>query len=232
MVVSKNTLKKKNKPSQAKAAKPKPKKIYTMSHPLVKELVKLSKTVGLSGKKSRNIPFFPVDWAKGTQCPTFRLYTDQTLLTTTGAGVLDTVFQIRGDNYLNMTDIAAVFDEYRPVRAELEYIPLQNVTAYNGSGFSWRGWSVGVVDYDDVTALTSYAGGLAYDTHKNFQIVDRERWNVKFDFVPDQEWTDTATLTTAFASVKVYGSGSTGLANSQDYGSFVGWCEFQFRTQK
>ncbi len=180
--------------------------------------------------KRSEIPFWDALFGKGTQAPGFRLYMSTQTITITASTAYTSVIKVELDQYLNYADLANVFDEYRPLRAMIEFVPNQQVIAATTT-FST---GVAAIDYDDTAALGSLDGAAAYDTHKFFQyvglagIAKPTRWNVDFDWLPDEQWLTTATANSPFATWKPYIGSSHGLSTSA-VGIVTGWCDFQFR---
>ncbi len=154
----------------------------------------------------KDIPWFDSVFKKGTQIPTLTLHRIQDDVTLVASTEYKNTFAISLDKYNNTTELAAVFDEYRPLHANLFYHAYQ--IAFN-SFFVSTSLAVGSIDYDDSAAPTSRASLVAYDTRKFFQIVQMSgkvsvpHWNIAFDWVPDTEWLTMATVTTSFAALKV-----------------------------
>lgn len=165
---------------------------------------------------------------KGTQNPVLRLHTTQNQLASSGAGVINTVQFLSLGQILGFGDWNNVFDEYRFIRARFEYIPYSKgaLMPITTTTFALMAPIVGMVDYEDSTALTSFASGLGYQTAKVFAPNERCVWDVDLDWSPDTDWTSSQTTGTVFASVKFYGNN---LTFSQAYGALYGWIDVQFR---
>ncbi len=180
--------------------------------------------------KRSEIPFWDALFGKGTQAPGFRLYMTTQTITVTASTAYSSVIKIELDQYLNYSDLANVFDEYRPLEAMLEFVPNQQVIA----AASTTSTMVAAIDYDDTAAAGSTDAVAAYDTHKFFQYVGLTgvakptRWNIKFDWLPDEQWLTTATANSPFATWKPYLGSTHGLSTSA-VAIVTGWCDFQFR---
>lgn len=189
-------------------------------------------------KLHREIPFNISSFMKGTQYPTLRLYQQRVLINTTAATVVNSVIQATAASFLNFADLANIFDEYRPIRGELYVYNMYHNFQPNAAIGSPAAPAVGVIDYNDTTALASYDAGLSYDTHRIFVVYPTvitsppkpNRWPLRFEELPDQEWIPTSTDTTAFASLKLYADG-TDIFNASRVLMTTGWMDFQFRGQ-
>jgi hypothetical protein len=193
------------------------------SHNLFKMIVNPPKEYRL--KRAREIPYLPIEWGKGTQIPTFRLYSDFTLVTSSAGNVINTVISIDAAQFSFFSSAATIFDEYRPIRGGVQLDTLLASTQRNGV-------IVGVIDYDDATALTTTQLANHFDTKKIVNLERKEkpyRWAVMFDATPDKNWLTTATTNTLFAAWKAYGNSSGGVPASTDVALVSCWIDFQFR---
>lgn len=189
-------------------------------------------------KLHREIPFNISSFMKGTQYPTLRLYQQQVLINTTAATAVNSVIQATAASFLNFADLANIFDEYRPIRGELYVYNIQSNFIPSAAVGVQCVPAVGVIDYNDTTALASFDAGLSYDTHKVFILYPTtilnppkpNRWTMKFEELPDQEWIPSSTDTTAFASLKLYAAG-TDIYTATRVLMTTGWMDFQFRGQ-
>ncbi len=186
-----------------------------------------------------DIPFNWSEFFKGTQAPTLRLYMSRNVLAATTATNITQTYSMTAAQFQDFSDLAAVFDEYRPIGGEIYYVPgswpVFTIGATHQANLET---SIGVIDYDNATALASFNEGLEYDTKKWFNLVSATgetaektitRWPVQFERLPDQEWLDTATTSTAFAVFKMFTDGNDITFSNSRVGSFCGWMDFQFR---
>lgn len=180
----------------------------------------------------RDIPFWGAIFGKGTQVPTFRLYFANSSVSCTASTAMAFTKDFRLDVSLNYSSLTALFEEYRPLRGQFEYSPTQTNSTVGAGAVNTN--CVGIIDYVSTSALTTFDEGLAHDTHKVFQvagvtsIAKRVEWNVKFDFIPDEQWVSTGTVTTVFASLKFYLENDHGLGSAK-LGKVFGWADYQFR---
>lgn len=137
----------------------------------------------------------------GTQQPTFRLRTGFTTLTTTATPNLVTVIGMDSSGITQWTGLAAIFDEYRILKAKLHVQP-----TYQSFGASATAIAampvICVVDYDDATALSSLTNAIQYDTARTLYMGAS---NCKTHIVearpegqPDLAWVTTASPTIPF----------------------------------
>ncbi len=199
-----------------------------------RKLGELRSKVGESPLGQNGIPFKWASFFKGTQAPTIRLYQMRGDVGDTNATANNFVLSIQASIFTNFSDLANVFDEYRPIRGEIFFHCSYTGVAANPQQTRP---TVGVVDYDDATALASFDAGLSYDTKRIFDRVcfphqaksEDVSWPIKFDWVPDMEWLTTSTTNTAFATLKLYTNSTDVGSTVTSTGFFYGWVEFQFR---
>lgn len=183
-----------------------------------------------ASRRREDIPFMPVDWGHGTQIPTIRMYLESGQVTSSAGSIVNTVYSINADSLITFSSLAAFFDEYRFIKGKIKYQPL--VFSVDAGGvYNSAGCAVGVIDYDDNSALTTLDGGLDFDTHKFFPLTGHSptTWTMEPAFQPDQTWITTATTNTLCCAFKAYGTGSTGLGASIPYGLLTGHFDMQFR---
>ncbi len=182
----------------------------------------------------KDIPYWGARFAKGTQAPTFRLYFTPITIATTAGGLIDSAQGITAAGFINFGDFANVFDEYRIIAGEMIYHP--SFTPNTVSATLTNLLCLGVIDYGDATLLGSYAVGASYDTKKAFNLmitaadakVKSVRWPIKFEKLPDQEWSPCSSSATNFAWLKFVTFTATGL-NAVSTGVLDGWMDVQFR---
>jgi len=186
---------------------------------------------GASTLLSKDIPYNRSVFFKGTQAPTIRVYLTTTTVTGNSGGHVVTVYNIGTGTVINWSDFSAVFDEYRPIRGEIYYQCATDVETSNEDDFA-----VGVIDYDETAALSSFDQGSDYDTRKFFFLLGIKPnkteaqpclWPVEFEPLPDQTWLDTKAGSTTFASWKVYDANPVG--GTPNIGHVGGWLDIQFR---
>jgi len=185
-----------------------------------------------------DIPYGSSLFIKGTQTPVLRLPLTLQAVTTTASTLYILVVAISASSFLNFSDLALVFSEYRVIRGELEYHAVTfigNTTA----GYVTNSFGVAVIDYVDQTVLASLDAGNAFDTKKFFGLNSypgafvtngdtAATWPLQFERLPDEEWITTATTNTKFAFWKPYFPGASIVATGTA-GYLAGWMDFQFR---
>jgi len=194
----------------------------------------------------KDIPFDLSSFFKGTQNPTFRLYIIPVSIDFAAATAYTTVFVVEGASLGNFTDFAAIFDEYRVVIGKVELIDGMGVVKLpataNVTCEQARHVGLAVIDYDDSTALASYAAGMLYDTKQLWYPVGvttsgndhtgrLRSWDLKFEKLPDQEWIDSGTGTTDFAYWKPYVAGLVMGPTISGAALLTGWVDVQFRAE-
>jgi len=212
--------------------------------PLEKQAALLAVDPQLSGIQvtQKDIPFDIANFFKGTQNPAFRLYISITNIVLVTSSIYSTVFVIEGANLGNFSDFTAIFDEYRVIEGEVWYMQKGvDCTQTAGTARVGSGHGCAVIDYDDSTALASDSAAALYDTRKflNFvansvSVCDLEKhkvvWPLKFEKLPDEEWTDSATSTTDFAYWKPYiVAAETNVGGT--YGVLTGYVDVQYRSE-
>lgn len=176
-----------------------------------------------------DIPYLRPLFLKGTQCPCLRLKYGHGDVTSSGGGVISTVFTINFANLEGSTDWDDVFDEFRIVRAHAEYIPIIKLpVVLTGTTVVNSGTLVAMTDYDDATALSSQDNAWSYDNSVVFNTQDRHQYPAfQPDFAPDLEWRNLQTdQATGLGYFKLY---STVVTASTTYGQIWAWADVQFR---
>jgi hypothetical protein len=180
--------------------------------------------------KESFIPYLLPSFMKGTQIVEIRLPLTAYKITVVTATNYTTVLAIDASKFNNFSDCANLFDEYRVVRGEVSYYT--TYTAITGTC-----WGAAAIDYSIATAFGSFDAANAHDTAKvgsfnNFSAMDhgskRYTWPMKFEPLPDQQWTPVTTSNTAFCYWKPYLLGVT-IGATEDLGHLLGWVDFQFR---
>jgi len=190
-----------------------------------------------TGVLPSDIPFKWSSFFKGTQIPTIRLYLISSLVATSNGVAQTTTLQVSASQFSHFSDLAAVFDEYRPIGGDIEFVPNAGPLFTNAATHQANlQTSVGVIDYDNTTALASFDEGLEYDTKKKFfmcatpskQLVSTS-WRMQFEKLPDQQWVDCATNSTVFCTWKMYANAADiAFSNSRAF-YLMGWMDIQFR---
>lgn len=164
------------------------------------------------GGNARDIPFLLPYFKKGTQVAELRLSTDYKNLTFSAGVAYATVTSVAFSDFTNATQLVSVFDEVRPVRGIVRYLPRYTASttgAIHGAGGA-------AIDYTNSTAFTSSAQLLDHDTKVLFPIyatfmkvtggrkhVMSTSWPILFDGQPDEAWL-IATNSTVLAYWKPY----------------------------
>jgi hypothetical protein len=192
-------------------------------------IAKLSLTMGSPDLK-KEIPYRLPFFMKGTQVPTMRLYFTDTDIVLVTATAYTTVFSAMASNLLNFSSFQAIFDEFRPITGELEYLPNAGAVVVTPN------LGIAVIDYVTNGALANTTAGQAYDAKQWFHPtvtpaspkVGKVVWRLLFEPLPDQEWLTTAApgSTTPFAYWKPFIQ-APGLG--QTSGKLTGWMDIQFR---
>lgn len=184
---------------------------------------------------SKDIPFGFPDIFKGTQAPVFRLRIANIQISTTASGAYATVQGITGAALLNITDIANMWDEYRVLRGEIEYVPTwmpatNSIAMYH---------TVAVIDYVNNATLASLDAALVHDTAKKFYMgivpaqrnADDPRWPLVFEKLPDQDWLATSNITQAFCYWKPFSNIAQQVSTITGIGYLTGYVDIQVRGQ-
>jgi hypothetical protein len=168
------------------------------------------------GGSRREIPFLLPDIRKKTQIVEVRLTSDFIAITTVAATAYTTVVPIIHSSFTNQVDLINVFEEVRPVRGKVYYVPRFSMVGVNGAA-SLRDIGGAVVDFANNAALVSTATLLDHDnvvTFPLFSSSDRQKnigrfpqataqWSVLPDWLPSEAWEDTSSVS-AFAWWKPY----------------------------
>lgn len=225
--------------SSAKFAKQESLGRYTHSHPKVQltyALLEMMKNLKSkvdsklhSSLEDGFIPFVREIWSKGTQIPTIRTYFAGSDVVSTGGADILTVVDINAQDFTGMNELCQVFDEFRPLRGVLHWGPEVNVSLRNSTGIDYHATVVGYVDFVNGNPPGSRAAALAHDNSRQFHCTRQEEFPFEFDFAPDQNWQDSAVLTTNFGYLKFYSDTTLGCQSSQTFAHIFGWVDFQFR---
>jgi hypothetical protein len=162
-------------------------------------------------------------FVRGTQVVPLRLRGVISSAISSAAGVLNFVQNINITQALNNAQLINLFDEYRIVKAQVEYIPFAQYALANVSATYVDALSM--VDYDSSAALTSYSVAWNFDTTKHFALDERSVITIRPLGQPDLAWTSVGTGVDV-AWYKVFASG---LSNGTTYGRFylTMWAQFR-----
>jgi hypothetical protein len=148
-------------------------------------------------------------------------------VTTAVGGILTSVFGMAYNGLANQASFASAFDE---VRFEANGHQFNYYPQLNASGANSNLLAVGVVDYDDASAISSTNNALQYDTARLFNIgcnpatADAEEskvhWDVHLKGQPDTVWQSTASATLGVAYLKMYNV-TPSLASSTTFGYVI-----------
>jgi len=112
---------------------------------------------------------------------------------TDGSGNYTSVASINPSNIIDISSIAAIFDEQQPIRSRVTFYPSGLVPAATAAS----GLNCAVIDWADATTISSDNAALAYDTCKMFHVTttktERVTWDVPFVGQPDRAWLKTGT---------------------------------------
>lgn len=197
----------------------------------------------LGGGSSRDIPFLLPGIDKKSQIVEVRLVTDYISVTTVNATAYTTVQAFAFSTFSNSADLKNVFDEVRPIRGKVYYIP-RYIYGGNSAGAAIMEVGGAAIDFANASAFGSSASMLQHDNHVMFTLLQvtqpataRRRfdlcsaeWDILFDGSPDKNWQD-ASASTNVAWWKPYfnpGDVTAGVT----VGYLVAEMDFQFRGMK
>jgi hypothetical protein len=147
--------------------------------------------------------------------------TQDVAVTSSSGGVINTVVANNQAAFLDGTSLIALWDEWRCLSMELEYIPNVWGSAYTSTATTCI---YGVVDNDNATALTAYSSAADYASVVGFSPSQPCQMVWKMSGSEDAQFiNNTATATGWF---KFY---ATGEAASTGYGRFLVKAIFQYR---
>jgi hypothetical protein len=142
-------------------------------------------------------------------------------VSSSGAGVINLVIANNQAAFLDATSLTALWDEWRCLSMEAEYIPNVWGSQYSGTATTCI---YGVVDNDNATALTAYSSAADYASVIGFSPSQPVKFVWKMSGSEDAQFiNNTATATGWF---KYY---ATGEAASTNYGRFIVKAIFQYR---
>lgn len=199
---------------------------------LLREGVSMPSLAHIRAARNRFIPFINAALKNSTQNPVIRLHGISKAAATTNATANSQVVTIQFADVINATDWAGLFDEVRVVRGTVQFAPnLSGGGITNGP----TAISVGVIDFDDATALANWDFANSYDTAKKYFLAPGASkiysWEIDFDWMPDQAWFDTA-ATVPLAYFKNYTTVNHGLGTQSFVGYWTWSIDCQFRQQR
>jgi len=138
-----------------------------------------------------------------------------------GSGVFAGVVGNNLASFLDTTSYTNVYDEWRCLSLMVTFIPNAQGAVLPSVAYAV---TVGVVDNDNSTALTSLASGADYESAKMFSLTNRNTLKWKMSGVEDAAFLDNSGTSTMW--FKYY---SSGLTASTTYGQLIAKGIFQFR---
>jgi hypothetical protein len=137
----------------------------------------------------------------GTNEPLIKVHLIPVIMTGTSS-VFNPTYDVVYSNVHDNAAWSTLFDEYQMIHGNLTYHP-QWLQATGTTGYV----GVGVIDYDDNTALTSIAAAWGYDTAKWFPLAPVHYQTCTWEFhaqgQPDLQWVDSSTTTHSICSLKM-----------------------------
>ncbi len=193
----------------------------------------------VSTREERMIPYLEPHFSKRTQIVETRLYVTPITITTVAATNYTTVQSFSLGSFQGFANLVGTYGEYRPIRGEIYYTPFAHLSGNSTGQAVFPPWGGAVIDYANSAAVASFSVLFKGDTKKMFYIVSVpeqkmqepgcvQRWSVRLDMLPDQEWISNATTNTNFFYWKPYVP-STSSQQSINVGYLWGWMDFQFR---
>jgi hypothetical protein len=185
------------------------------------------------------IPYLDATFSKRTQIIETRLYLTPVTITLATATDFTTVTTLTLGAYQGFANLVGTYGEYRAIRGELYYTPNSRlVPTTSGGAYQPVPLGLAVIDYANSAGIASFAVGMKADTKKIFypnsepsqKVVEPgcvQRWSIRLDQLPDQEWIANSVTNTAFCYWKPFipANATTGAAA----GILWGWMDFQFR---
>jgi hypothetical protein len=185
------------------------------------------------------IPYLEPHFSKRTQIVETRLYLTPVAIITTAATNYTTVHSNSLGSYQGFANLVGNYGEYRPIRGELYYTPINHRSGNNGGVSVDEAWGGAVIDYANSSAIASFNVLFKADTKKMLYLVGAPeqqlkepgcvaRWSVRLENLPDQEWISNATTNTNFFYWKPFFP-TTAAMTTATQGYLWGWMDFQFR---
>jgi len=141
--------------------------------------------------------------------------------TASAGGVINSVMPILPTGASQWTGLANIYDEYRVLMLEVEYVPFYSSLPSTLVG----GLMVMVLDHDSATALASFAVGTQYESFLSAPIDRRLKQHYRMSSTLEAEWINTSSPVNP-GSVKSYVSN---LSANGVYGTFIQTWRVQFR---
>jgi hypothetical protein len=198
-------------------ANAKKKKKQTMDKVLEKGIVPVSGLVKYSGPIKS-----PVD-SQNTRVETVLLHLSTTITLSTSASFYTPVFSAIPSGATNWSNFAALWDEYRLLGFEIEYMPLDQYTLVNGST---NGNLLLVVDHTDTTSLTNATDACKYESVRQVSLRKPWRQEWKMNGIEEAVWVDCASPA-AFGAIKA--SSTAAGTSSATVGTILYTYRVQFR---
>lgn len=175
------------------------------------------------------IPFYKALLGDGTQNPAIWVAMTPLVITTSSGAANQQSYTVAPNGFTSSTAFSLLFDEVRFLCVRFRYDA--NISGNNITN-SPTALSVAVIDYDDSSPLGTFNAGASYDSRKIYQLAPPSEkhyvWTAIPDFVPDQQWFDTA-ATTAVLYWKNFTSSSHGLGSQSMTGELTVDALVQFR---
>jgi PBP1b-binding outer membrane lipoprotein LpoB len=193
------------------------------------------------GGSGKDIPFLLPMLMKKNQIVEVRLVTDFINIAVTNATNYSTVQVFKADAFSNYSDLKNVFDQVRPSRGRVYYVPRYTYTGGTSGGQSQPGGAA--IDVSNASAFGSSVSMLQHDNHVMFSLMTvpvktnhgrfsqaAAIWDFILDYIPETSWQDTANPV-AFAWWKPWFSGAD-VTSSVTAGYLIMECILQFRGMK
>lgn len=205
-----------------------------------REIGALVKTHIKRGGNVRDIPFLLPHFDKKTQIVEIHLITDYKNITISSGNAYTTVQSVAFSDFPNAASIDDLFDECRPIRGRVYYIPRYTVST-TGAIHTVGG---AAIDYVDSGVFGSSGAMLDHDNHVLFPLystfgtqkggrrnpISTGNWLIEFDGTPDKNW-EITTNTTAKCYWKPYFAAGD-VTTSATVGYLVFELDWQLRGMK
>jgi len=143
-------------------------------------------------------------------------------LTSSGAGVLNSVYGSRPDGSSNWASLASAFDEYRTLGMQMKFMPFNRYNKVTTSCIPL----LAVLDYNDASSLTSTTDATQYQSVMIKSLEDPHAMQIRMTELTAAAFTSTASPSNLFY-IKTYASG---LSLSTGYGYYLISRRVQFRS--
>jgi len=133
------------------------------------------------------------------------LLATESALTTSGSGIINSVYTDIVTGVNNWSSFAAVFDSYRVLAVRVQFTPLR---AVGGSTVTYFAPIATAIDRSDSTVLSSYLAAMQYSSHREFP------GNTQFSVLSCMASAEDATFLSTQAPaarcwIKTYSTGNT-----------------------